>query len=75
MRKHPEQIRVKSLLEPMPKPIFTKEQKVVSKALYILGRIDKSRLKSVDRSALSHASGLLEALLIQDDEEVKNELS
>jgi hypothetical protein len=62
----------KTSLENMPKPKFSKEQKVVAKAHSMLGSIDRTRLNTDAKIKLSYACGLLESLLFMDDKEEDN---
>lgn len=56
-------------LKNMPKPQFSKEQKVVAKAHSMLVSIDENQLNPEARGKISYAGGLLESLLMQDDKE------
>ena len=50
-------------------PKFSKVQKVVAKAHSIIDSIDKTQFKPEDIAKMSYAGGLLESLLMQDDED------
>lgn len=63
---------IKALADNLPKPPkYTKEQKVVKKALE---HLVTAKFKAIIRNGdFDYAMGLLESLLIQDDEELNNE--
>lgn len=59
--------QIAATVENMPK--YTKEQKIVKKALFYIERAARENNKRMRECYLNYARGLLESLLFNDDKE------